>query len=98
MFGDLFYRRCRLPDPDSSAVAVSRASREEHIASGKCDFSAALLPVDIREFVSSRCGSQALSTGTATFLPGAELPYHIHTFSEAVTIVLGELDVHVQGR
>jgi putative monooxygenase len=85
-------------DLSLSAAAVSRALVSEHLASGKCDPSPALLPVEIREFVSARCQAQGLSTGTATFPPGAELPYHTHTFSEAVTVLQGEFDIYVQGR
>jgi len=39
-----------------------------------------------------------MSTGTATFRPGSELPYHIHEVSEAVTILEGEASFSVQGR
>jgi putative monooxygenase len=85
-------------DQDLSGAAVSRALVREHIASGKCDPFPALLPVEIREFVSARCHAQGLSTGTATFPPGAELPYHTHRFSEAVTVLQGEIEFHVQGR
>ena len=54
--------------------------------------------VDLRTFVSGRCGATAFSTGTATFHGAAELPYHLHTCSEAVTILEGCAEVLVEGR
>lgn len=52
----------------------------------------------LREFVSSACAAQGFSTGTATFDPGAVLPYHKHTFSETITILSGVAQVAVEGR
>jgi len=49
-------------------------------------------------FVSSECGARAISTGTATFGPGARLPYHQHEFSEAVIVLDGEALFAVEGR
>jgi quercetin dioxygenase-like cupin family protein len=87
-----------MPQPGLPAAASSRACVEEHIASGGSEPSAEFLPVAIREFVSRKCGAEGVSTGTATFPPGAELATHLHGFSEAITILAGEIDVHVQGR
>jgi quercetin dioxygenase-like cupin family protein len=39
-----------------------------------------------------------ISTGTATFEPLAELPYHDHDCSEAITLLAGEANVLVDGR
>jgi mannose-6-phosphate isomerase-like protein (cupin superfamily) len=39
-----------------------------------------------------------LSTGLAVFQPGAVLPYHLHRFSEAITILQGEAIVEAEGR
>ena len=50
------------------------------------------------EFASGRCNAKGMSTGTATFNPGAELPYHRHIVSEAITVLDGEAIVSVQGR
>lgn len=52
----------------------------------------------IREFVSGRVGATGLSTGTATFAPLAELPWHIHDFSEVITILEGVGRVFVESR
>jgi len=58
-----------------------------------------MLPsIQLREFVSGKYGAHGLSTGTATFEPGAVLPYHVHSFSEAITILEGVAVVSVQGR
>jgi quercetin dioxygenase-like cupin family protein len=54
--------------------------------------------VDLRTFVSAECGATAFSTGTATFQPGGCLPYHVHGFSEAVTVIEGSARVLVEGR
>jgi putative monooxygenase len=54
--------------------------------------------VELRTFVSSACGAASFSTGLATFQPGASLPQHRHTFSEALTIVEGEALLQVEGR
>ena len=44
----------------------------ERIISGRCEPLAALLPkVALRVFASAQCGATAMSTGTATFEPGA---------------------------
>lgn len=54
--------------------------------------------VDLKEFVSARCGARGISTGTATFQPGAALPWHTHPFSEALTVLSGEASCSVEGR
>lgn len=51
-----------------------------------------------REFCSDRCETRGLSTGTLAFAPRAELGYHTHPFSEAFTLLDGELIVAVEGR
>ena len=70
----------------------------EEIASGQCEPSEVAPNVQLREFVSSRCGAQGLSTGLTTLAPHAELPYHRHDFSEATTVIDGIAEVEVQGR
>src|SRR5579863_10162228 len=52
----------------------------------------------LRKFVSEDCGARGLSTGTSVFSPRAELDYHSHPFSEAITILEGEATVVVEGR
>jgi quercetin dioxygenase-like cupin family protein len=82
---------------EGNAFALRRESREQ-IISGGCDPLPLPVPgVELREFVSEQCGASGFSTGTATFLPGAELPYHTHAFSEAITILHGEAVVAVEG-
>jgi quercetin dioxygenase-like cupin family protein len=54
--------------------------------------------VVLREFVGEACAARGFSTGTAGLEPGAVLPYHIHRFSEAITILQGEAEVAVEGR
>ena len=54
--------------------------------------------VELRTFVSEGCGATGFSTGTATFAPGAYLPYHLHEFSEAVTVIEGRARVLLEGR
>lgn len=39
-----------------------------------------------------------LTTGLVTFAPGAVLPYHVHTFSESVTLLRGSIIMEVEGR
>ncbi len=52
----------------------------------------------LRTFVSEFCGANGFSTGTATFHSRACLPYHVHPFSEAVTVLEGRAQVFVEGR
>lgn len=54
--------------------------------------------VFLRIFVSESCGATGFSTGTATFSSRACLPYHVHPFSEAVTVLEGRAQVFVEGR
>ena len=53
--------------------------------------------VFLRTFVSESCGATGFSTGTATFDSRASLPYHVHPFSEAVTVLEGQAQVFVEG-
>jgi quercetin dioxygenase-like cupin family protein len=54
--------------------------------------------VQLRVFVSAEQGARGVSTGTATFRPGAELPYHTHPFSEVITVLSGQAHIYVEGR
>ncbi len=54
--------------------------------------------IALRTFVSAACGATGFSTGTATFEPGAVLPYHLHDCSEAITVLSGEAVVVLAGR
>lgn len=39
-----------------------------------------------------------LTTGIATILPGATLPYHTHTFSESISVLSGNIALMAEGR
>jgi 2-dehydro-3-deoxyglucarate aldolase/4-hydroxy-2-oxoheptanedioate aldolase len=51
-----------------------------------------------RPLVGAHNQARNLTTGTVTFGPGTELPYHTHPFAEAVTLLQGEVAVEVEGR
>jgi 2-keto-3-deoxy-L-rhamnonate aldolase RhmA/quercetin dioxygenase-like cupin family protein len=42
--------------------------------------------------------ARGLTTGLVTFAPGAKLPYHVHPFSESITLLCGQAAVEVEGR
>ncbi len=48
--------------------------------------------------VGSHNQSRNLTTGLVTLSPGSTLPYHSHTFSEAVTLLSGTAIMEVEGR
>lgn len=48
--------------------------------------------------VGSHNRARNLTTGFVTFAPGAALPYHLHAFSESITLVRGAATVEVEGR
>jgi quercetin dioxygenase-like cupin family protein len=54
--------------------------------------------VELYTFVSEACGATGFSTGIAKFDHSAFLPYHSHTFSEAITVLQGSTRVLVEGR
>lgn len=54
--------------------------------------------VDLLIFVTEACGATSFSTGIAKFQPGAQLSYHFHSFSEAVTILEGNARFLIEGR
>ncbi|MBI4166285.1 MAG: cupin domain-containing protein [Acidobacteria bacterium] len=69
----------------------------ERIYSGRCG-PIVEAGVALRQFATGACGARDISSGTATFEPGACLPYHRHNFSEAATILEGEALFSVHGR
>lgn len=86
-------------DDSKDRSLQNRPLMQECIFSGHCEPLAAMLPnVMLREFASAKCGATGMSTGTATFNPGARLEYHQHPFSEAVTLLEGEAAFAVEGR
>ena len=71
----------------------------EHITAGNTAPASDSPPgVALRVFVSGVYGASGVSTGTATFEPFAELPYHDHECSEAITLLEGKGAVLVDGR
>src|ERR1041385_7399898 len=54
--------------------------------------------VELRMFGSSQRQGHELSFGTGLLPPGAELSYHTHPVSEAVTVLDGEASICVEGR
>jgi quercetin dioxygenase-like cupin family protein len=75
-------------EPRLEYISISSRSSSADLATG----------LQLREFISGVCGARGISSGTATFQPGAELPYHLHRFSEAVVILEGEAELYVEGR
>ena len=54
--------------------------------------------VSLRLLASGDCGAKSFCTALATFAPMAALPYHIHDFSEALTVLSGTAAIGIQGR
>ncbi|MEO8130557.1 MAG: cupin domain-containing protein [Bryobacteraceae bacterium] len=82
-----------------ATTSPSELTIREQITPGNVAPAASETPgVAIRVFVSRRCGATGISTGTATFERAAELLYHEHDCSEAVTILSGEANVVGDGR
>lgn len=77
------------PAPITEAI-LPAATRQSSVAGSGGVF--------LRTFVSESCGASGFSTGTATFESHACLPYHVHPFSEAVTVLEGRATVFVEGR
>ncbi len=42
--------------------------------------------------------ARQLTTGLVTFAPGAVLPYHLHAFTESVTLLSGAMTLDIEGR
>lgn len=71
----------------------------EQVIAGNCNAQAeSPTGVSLRSFASADCGANGFSTGAATLLPGAELAYHVHPCSEAITVLEGIATVLVEGR
>jgi putative monooxygenase len=81
-------------------VAESSFSRGEVIISARALGATSTGPegVNLYTFVSEACGAVSFSTGIARFKPGSFLPYHAHTFSEAVTVIEGCARILIEGR
>ncbi len=77
-----------------------RGTVSEMIISAQGIHSAGLEPpqVKLQTLVSELCDAIGFSTGIAAFAPGAALHYHMHQFSEAVTVLEGCATLLVQGR
>lgn len=75
------------PDRPESMTPVAAAARVE-IERG----------VIFRPLVGSHNQARNLTTGIVNFMPGAELPYHTHPYSESVTVLQGRAALEVEGR
>jgi mannose-6-phosphate isomerase-like protein (cupin superfamily) len=51
-----------------------------------------------RDLFASRFGAVGICGGYGTFLPGASLPCHFHSFDESITIAAGSATCLVEGR
>ena len=82
-----------------NTTSVSQSELRERITAANISPASGSPPgVATRVFVSGHCGASGISTGTATFEPLAELPYHEHECSEAITLLAGKGSVLVDGR
>jgi quercetin dioxygenase-like cupin family protein len=73
--------------------------RTEQVVRGNSPNQVEIAPhVKFRPFAAAAIGAQNLTTGTVTFEPRAKLAYHRHSFSEAITVIEGELTFDVEGR
>jgi len=73
--------------------------RREFLTRGAGPADLQLAPgVSVRELATGRYGAQRLTTSLACFEPGAELPYHVHPFSEVILLLRGAARVLVEGR
>ena len=73
--------------------------RDESIARHASSVTQELAPgVLARGLVSHLCNARGVGTGTVTLTASACLPYHTHPFSEAITVLEGELAFEVEGR
>lgn len=78
---------------------TTAAPLRETILSGDCrPVELDLDGVELRMYASQACGSNFLSTGTATLAPGAALPWHTHPFSEVITVISGTAEACVESR
>ena len=80
---------------DAQSVAQNRT---ESIHSGQAEATKLVKGVWLREFASKNCGASAFTTCSATFDPAAVLPYHKHSFSEAIVVLSGQARIDVEGR
>ena len=82
-----------------SQSSISRPQLAEHITAGNIEPEpGSPRSIALRSFVSGACGASGLTTGTASFEPRAELPYHYYDCSEAITVLEGKATVLVNGR
>jgi quercetin dioxygenase-like cupin family protein len=87
-----------MPEQVRSPASTAGLAIQEFIASGRSVPLAEFLPIELRIMVSAECRAKGIATGTASFPPGAILPYHVHNCGEAITILDGRADVYVEGR
>ena len=74
-------------------------TRTEILTRGNCEPAAQLAPgIDIRVLVSGGLGAQNLTACTATMQSGTEIPYHTHPTGEAIALLVGTAETHIEGR
>lgn len=54
--------------------------------------------VSFSPLVGSQIRAKKITTGIVTFAVGGQLPYHLHTFGESITLLSGSALVEVEGR
>lgn len=75
------------PDRDEVMTSVGHGAMKE-IAPG----------IHFECLVGSHNQAKQLTTGLVTFAPGAVLPYHLHAFTESVTLLSGAMTLDIEGR
>ena len=75
------------PDRDEVMTSIGHGTTKE-ISPG----------VSFECLVGSHNEARKLTTGLVTFAPGRILPYHMHAFTESVTLLSGAMTLDVEGR
>jgi len=87
------------PTPGPPRADSAEAGRDESVGPAAPTAGTGIAPgVTFRPQWVSPNGVANLTAGIVTFRPGATLPYHRHTFTEAITLVSGRATVEVEGR
>ena len=73
-------------------------TRTEILTRGNCEPARLAPGVDIRVLVSGGLGAHNLTTCTATMQSGTEIPYHTHPTGEAIALLIGVAEAHIEGR
>ncbi len=80
-------------------IAVAGADRPEVVvARSSADRIELARGVVFQPLVGAHNDARGFTTGIVTFMPGAELPYHMHPHTEAITVMSGEAFTEIEGR